>query len=264
MAQLDARKCVVLEAAAVQQALQSIPGWEQASWSPLPGGLTNEGLLLEHYGRKAVLKIDTAPRCLPLNSRIDEARIQSVANAAGVAAPVLFVNETLILTKYIEGKVCQQGSFTDEVFLRQLALAMRRMHSLLLTGRTFDAHKSAETYMRRLAGRSVDAKQAERHLARIMKMRAPGNLCCCHNDLVAENIIVADSIRFLDWEYACDNDPFFDLATAIAHNKFSQAQADILLNEYFSGDAARWLPQLEKQVRLYESLAWLWEASRSQ
>jgi thiamine kinase-like enzyme len=263
LAQFDARERLVLEAAAVQHALQSIPGWEQANWSPLPGGLTNEGLLLESNGRKAVLKIDTAPRSLPLNSRIDEARIQSVANAAGVAAPVLFVTETLILTKFLEGDVCRQSSFMDESILRQLALAMRRTHSLPLTGRTFDAHRSAEIYMRRLAGRSVDSKQAERHLARILKMRAPGNLCCCHNDLVAENIVVAESVHFLDWEYACDNDPFFDLATAIAHNKLSLAQADFLLNEYFSGDAARWLPQLEKQVRLYESLAWLWEASRS-
>ena len=38
--------------------------------------------------------------------------------------------------------------------------------------------------------------------------RAP---CCCHNDLVVGNIIAAPEIRFLDWEYACDNDPFFDL-----------------------------------------------------
>ena len=84
------------------------------------------------------------------------------------------------------------------------------------------------------------------------------NLCCCHNDLVAENIISAPEIRFLDWEYACDNDPLFDLAIVVAHHDLSERQAGVLLDAYFDGDGARWREQLDVQMRLYGALNWLW------
>ena len=54
--------------------------------------------------------------------------------------------------------------------------------------------------------------------------------------LVAGNIIATPAIRFLDWEYACDNDQFFDLATVVAHHDLSDDRADFLLNAYFDGN----------------------------
>ena len=97
----------------------------------------------------------------------------------------------------------------------------------------------------------------------IESMRHPGNLCFCHNDLVAENIIAAPDVMFLDWEYACDNDPLFDLATVVAHHELSNRQADLLLDAYFEGDGARWRRHLADQERLYDSLRWLWLAAKT-
>jgi thiamine kinase-like enzyme len=67
---------------------------------------------------------------------------------------------------------------------------------------------------------------------------------------------------FLDWEYACDNDPFFDLATIVEHHELDDAQSLRLLNAYFDGDGERWSDNLKMQRKLYLALLCLWMGSR--
>ena len=68
-------------------------------------------------------------------------------------------------------------------------------------------------------------------------------------------------IRFLDWEYACDNDPLFDLATVVAHHGLNDRQAGVLLDAYFDGNGGRWRNALTSQMRLYDALNGLWAAA---
>ena len=100
-------------------------------------------------------------------------------------------------------------------------------------------------------------------MRRVEQGPQPFNLCLCHNDLVVGNIINTPETRFLDWEYACDNDPFFDLATVVAHHHLTEAQRDTLLDAYFDGNGSRWREQLERQAEVYEALLYLWRASRA-
>ena len=247
------------QAVSPDEVLAGIPRWRGASWSELPGGLTNRTLLVEKDGRRAVLKIDPAPRQAPYNSRQDEARIQQRAAALGRANGVLYVEDTVLLSEWGEGEVWTRAHFDVDDNLRRVAKALREIHTLPLTGKTFDAAAAAKLY----AG-SLDASMsgaAERHLTVVET--APGlmNLCCCHNDLVAENIISAPEVRFLDWEYACDNDPLFDLAVVVAHHGLSDRQARVLLDAYFNGDGDSWRGQLGVQMRLYNALNWLWSVA---
>jgi thiamine kinase-like enzyme len=236
--------------------LAGIPGWHGASYSELPGGLTNRTLLVERAGRRAVLKIDPAPRKPPYNSRQEEALIQDRAAVLGRANRVLYVQDTVLLAEWAEGEVWTRAHFDDDGNLQRLATALREVHGLPLTGKLFDLQAAARQYARLLDTASRDEAQA--HLAVIDSMSGPMNLCCCHNDLVAENIISTPQVRFLDWEYACDNDPLFDLAIVVAHHGLSDRQAGVLLDAYFDGDGDRWRGQLAVQMRLYDALRWLW------
>jgi thiamine kinase len=248
----------------VARAVQQLPGWAHASWRPLHGGLTNDTFLLEADDRKAVLKVDPEPRSIPLNQREFEARIQRSAHAAKLAPQVLFANETIYLTEYIAGDVWTAAELLDQEKLDELARALKRVHALPLSGRTFNALEAAQVYLDELRRRGSGGADAEACIATIRALRSPANLCCCHNDLVAENIVATDSgLQFLDWEYACDNDPFFDLATVIAHHGLQEEQAHYLLDAYFDGNGAQWHAQLGRQEQLYAALAWLWQASRS-
>lgn len=244
----------------VESVLAQIPGWENATHSEVTGGQTNHTFLVEADGRRAVLKIDQTPRGAPYNSRQSEAQIQTRAAEKDLASPVLFANDTAYMTEYLEGVVWSSSCLDEDENLDNLATALRKLHALPLTGRTFDAIGAAREY-----ARDIDQSEAQRVSDCLRKIDAgpqPHNLCCCHNDLVVENIISTPDVRFLDWEYACDNDPFFDLATIVAHHKLSPEQSDYLLDAYFDGDGKQWREQLARQVKIYAALFWLWEASR--
>jgi thiamine kinase-like enzyme len=244
-----------------QAVLAGLPGWENATVVELAGGLSNRSWLVEAAKRKAVLKIDDQPRSAPYNSRKAEAQIQARAAREGLANRVLYVTDTVYMTEYLEGTVWSPADLDDDEKLGHLAAALRRLHSLPLTGRVFDARQAARQY----AKRSGDA-DPERlgHCMRVIdEMPAPHHLCCCHNDLVAGNIIATPELRFLDWEYACDNDPFFDLATVAAHHELNEHQIETLLDAYFDGKGARWRQHLDRQAEAYSALLYLWERARA-
>ena len=242
-----------------EDVLKSIPGWEDATYKELSGGLTNRSWLVAANGKRAVLKIDASPRSAPYNSRQQEAQIQSNAANHGLANSVIHVNETVYMTEYLDGSVWSDVVLDDENLTR-LAIALRKLHSLPLTGRTFDAATAARAYARRT--RSADSDMIRDCIQVIDSLPLPRNLCCCHNDLVAANIIATPAIRFLDWEYSCDNDPFFDIATVVAHHRMPHERAQFLLDAYFDGDGARWRDYLMTQVRFYNALLWLWLNAR--
>ena len=247
------------ERADPDQVLGAIPGWAGASYHELPGGLTNSVLLAEKDGRRAVLKIDPAPRKPPYNSRPDEARFQKRAAVIGRATGVLYVADTVLLTEWADGEVWTRDHFDDDENLALLGRALREVHGLPLTGRTFDAVAAARLYASRV--HEADRDAARQRLAVVESAPAPTKLRCCHNDLVAENIISAPAVRFLDWEYACDNDPLFDVAVVVAHHGLSDRQAGILLDACVDGEGGPFRERLGGQVRLYNALNWLWAAA---
>ena len=234
--------------------LADLPEWRDSAVTELSGGLTNRSWLVAANGRKAVLKVDESPRSSPYNSRHDEARIQSAAAEAELANPVIFAADTVYMTEYVEGTVWAPDCLEKHDNLERLGRALRALHSLPLTGRTFDARHAARSYAKQIQGADQDLLQSS--LRVVDAMPAPQNLCCCHNDLVAGNIIATPDIRFLDWEYACDNDPFFDLATLAAHHRLSHDHRNYLLDAYFGGDGARWRDRLGMYERFYTAILW--------
>ncbi len=244
----------------VRAVLAGIPGWEDATATELKGGLTNQTWLVDNGTAQAVLKFDESPRGAPYNTRRTEARIQAAAAELGLANDVLLATDTVYMSEYREGVVWSVDCLGDVANIEKLAIALRRLHSLPLTGRIFDAQAAAQGYARRIA--DGDTGRIRECLQIVAAGTLPQNLCCCHNDLVVENIVNVPEIRFLDWEYACDNDPFFDLATIAAHHGLTQRQQDTLLNAYFDGDGARWRAQLDRQARIYDALLYLWQNSR--
>lgn len=250
----------MIKARTPDDVLAGIPGWEGAAWNELTGGLTNRTYKVQIDGMTAVLKIDDAVRRAPFNARPAEASIQSNAARAGLANRVLFADDFVYLTEYVQGTVWQRSCLNKEGNIELLGAALKELHRLPLTRRSFDATIAATRYAKRID--SAEQELVQRCSEIIASMRLPHNLCCCHNDLVVENLITTPDIKFLDWEYACDNDPFFDLATIVEHHELSEDQVHRLLDAYFAEGGARWRDKLRQQQRLYLALWWLWLASR--
>jgi thiamine kinase-like enzyme len=249
----------VNSATVLELALRRLPEWDSATCELLHGGLSNQTWLLEKDGRRAVLKVDEEPREPPLNTRKQEAIIQRAAADAGLASNVLMVSDGLYLTDYVEGHVWTVESFADDDNLESLADALRRVHTLPGTNREFGALPAAKRYASAI---DVDDALVAHCVGLVEGAGSPQRRSLCHNDLVAENILATPAIRLLDWEYACDNEPLFDLATVVEHHELDERQAAHLLDAYFDGNGERHHEALRGQQRLYRALLWLWLAAR--
>lgn len=243
-----------------EKVLAGFPDWAGAAVTELDGGLTNRTWLVEKDGRKAVLKIDDGIRSEPHRSRSAEAAIQSMAAEHGLANAVIHASERVLMTAYAEGVVWSADCLEDDENIEQLAQALRRLHSLPLTGRTFDAAAAARAYARRIV--NPDSRIVAEKVRIVEQGPRPQNLCFCHNDLVVGNIINVPETRFLDWEYACDNDPLFDLASLIGFHDMDRGAAELLLGAYAGGATPEARERLERQTRTYDALQWLWFAVR--
>ena len=242
-----------------QTVLERIEGWRRSDIEELDGGLTNRTYLVTSGSKRAVLKVDDEPRGKPFNAREVEAGIQQSAHAAGLAPDVLYCDERCLLVEFVEGEVWTAEHLASVENLEKLGRALQRVHALPSSGRTFDASGAARIYAD-LIDKRHSAEVRDR-IEVIDSMPKSVDLCLCHNDLVAENIIDTDKLQFLDWEYACDNDPLFDLATVVAHHELDEAQTDALLGAYFGGAWHTWRSELERQVSNYKALLWLWNAA---
>jgi thiamine kinase-like enzyme len=244
-----------------QKVLERIPGWQGANVERLAGGLMNVSYLVRKKDSAAVLKIDSPETRAPRSDRATEAQLQTIAFEAGLAGAVIYQDERCYLSEYLEGETWTDQELRLTYKLTELAVALRRLHALPPGHETFDPVSAAQRYARRLPG---DSAEAERHMATVSETGRPERLAFCHNDLVAENIMSAPDIRFIDWEYACGNDPMFDLATLVAHHNLGRNETDTLMRVYCGGNWEEFREPLETQMHLYESLLWLWQAARDE
>ncbi|MCH9696117.1 MAG: phosphotransferase family protein [Gammaproteobacteria bacterium] len=243
-----------------RSALENVAGWEEAHIEKLYGGFNNQTYKVTVDGRSAVLKLDSVPRRAPFNTRAVEALIQNSAADAGIAARVLYCSESIYLTEFLAGEVWSGEDLGIPGNLEIVASTLRRLHDLPLTGRGFDAVEASRQYAK------VSSRQSRGLTdyceATIANTPRTPTLRCCHNDLVAGNMLSMPALKFLDWEYACDNDPLFDLATVAEHHQLSSKQTMTLLDSYFLGDGEVWLDPFNDQRRLYGALLWLWMAAQ--
>ena len=245
-----------------ERALDEIPGWSGARLTALKGGTTNTTWFVEKCGKRATLKADPMLRGFPFASRVDEAGIQQAAAAQGLASDVIHASPTVLLTDFADGSVWTGEDLQNDDNLARLARLLRRVHRLPPTGRRFDAKRAADLYADRItAVGSVDPAFVDEQVAVLHSLPVTAVVCCCHNDVVAGNIVATPALRLIDWEYATDNDPMFDLAIVAVHHDLDRAETASLLDAYAGDAAGRLRNRLAREIRRYRALAWLWQAA---
>ncbi len=244
--------------------LARIPGWAGATFERLEGGSMNTSWLVELDGRRAVLKLDPAPRQSPYITRAQEARAQEQAASASLAAASLWHAETGVLTEWLPGEVLAPSELGHSSGLEALARALRRLHGLPRLGHVYDFGAWAQHYRRCLDAPDTEQRAA---LEFLEDLRLPGPLVPCHNDLVPGNLLVQSrnspgEIGFIDWEYAGDNVALFDLAALIAEYELDGNGRQLLMAAYFGADVPPHAA-IDDAITAYRALVLLWEASRA-
>ncbi len=239
--------------------LERVEEWRFANIERVEQGHTRSAYRLTLSGRRAMFKYEEETRAPFKRSRHDEAEIQQLAASRGLAPGVYYVDDDCLLTEYVDGRVLTDDDLHDEEMLVRIGLRLRELHSLPLCGQRFNGMAPAAHY----AMHAPDQKTAERCLAAVAALPwESAELVFSHNDLVVGNLLYDDDIRIIDWEYACDNSPLFDLATLIAHHKLNARETSVLAEAYFGTCDDVILARLAVYERAYHALHWLWVAAR--
>ena len=248
------------------EALSGIPGWDGSAvvCTELKGGLTNRIYRVERDGQQCILRLDAEHTdSYGLDRRLELSVLKQAADK-GLAAKVIFsdVAAGILLRTFIPGRIWEVSDLDDTANIEALSALLHKVHALPNSGSVYDASRVARRYLENL--RSDDSLHAfgVRCQEIIDNIDVSGVTCCCHNDIVVENIISGPRLMLIDWEYACDNVPLFDLASLIAYHDLNDDKAHELLSAYSGGADPDTRELLGEQVRLYDAIQWLWFANR--
>lgn len=251
----------------IDEALLLIPGWASASysWEAMSRGLTNRSFLVERQGKKYVLRLDAPHTELFDLDRATELKVHQQAALAKLAPRIIYADpaQGVQLNEYVPGAVLTMADLASAEVLESIAATLRDVHALECCGKSFSALNAAETYISAVGLKGPWLNTARQCRAIIERNRGGGDLVCSHNDPVVDNFVAAGRLVLLDWEYACDNDAYFDLAVVVAHHDLDRQQAETLLSAYSGGVTAERRQRLDAQVQTYDALHWLWLAARN-
>lgn len=246
-------------------AISRIPRIEpaKARYRALGGGLSNRSWLVETEDRKLVLRLDGSRAGAPGVDRRTELAVLEQAARQGLAPNVVYADADagILIYEYLAGRCWTRADLESEANLEALARLLRRVHSLPRSGVPFDASGAAARYAGLIRGDEALAAIGRRCREIVASIPPPAEAACCHNDVVAANVIATPALRLIDWEYACDNDPLFDLASLIGYHDLGAGQKGMLLRAYAGDLALR--ERLEEQLQLFDALQWLWLAARA-
>jgi len=248
----------------VEEAIARVPGWRNTDVELLGrfDGGTNRSFHVRVQGLQFVLRIDAEHTAALGLDRKREFDILESAAAAGLGPRVDYADGSLLVTTYIDEPTWTAEDLSKRARLERVATLLRQVHGLPLSGYPLDASRTARTYLD-----SIPESHDRRDLA-IDCVRIIDELCCsddlrlCHNDVIAANIIGVDSPRLIDWEYACDNDPLFDLACLIEYHGLDDPSAEILLRAYGGQAGSTLTDRLAVQRRIYVAFHTLWSMAR--
>ncbi len=248
------------------EALSRIPGWDgnAVACTELKGGLTNRIHLVEREGQKCILRLDAEHTDVFDLDRCRELSVLEQAANKGLAPEVIFsdVDSGILLSAFIPGRTWEASDLDDNANLEALSALLHEVHTLPTCGSAFDSSRVARRYVENLSSHCGLHAFGVKCQEIVGSIDRAGMLYCCHNDLVVENVISSSRLMLLDWEYACDNDPLFDLASLIGYHNLTEKTAQELLSAYAGGTDPALAERLEGQIRLYDAIQWLWLANR--
>jgi thiamine kinase-like enzyme len=228
---------------AVQPLLDRVPGWRGRARAVglLEGGITNRNVLVELAGERFVLRLSGADTGLLAIRRPDELEAARRAHAAGIGPEVVaFLEpEQYLVTRFLDASPVAAADLTTPDLLPQVATMLRRVHAGPPLAGAFDAFRIPGLHLAAAKARGVDEPaeyaEAARLAARIEAVFAgrPDTPVPCHNDLLTANFLVGGGrLWLIDWEYAGNNNRWFDLGNLAVNNSLDPAAEERLVAAY--------------------------------
>ncbi|HEY4331932.1 MAG TPA: choline kinase family protein [Ilumatobacteraceae bacterium] len=208
-------------------------------------GLTNVNYRVEADGVRYAVRLPGHGTHEYIDRAVEEVAARSAA-AADVNAPVDFFDpaDGLMMTRFIDGALTMSGDrFRDHGAVARAARAFRSLHDTARSFATdFQLFPMIDEYKALLASKGArlpdgyEDMQLQADAARQALESHPVALVPCHCDPLCENFLDTGEWMFIiDYEYAGNNDPMWDLGDLSVEAGFDAGQDGVLMRAYFDG-----------------------------
>lgn len=249
--------------------LDRVTGWAGRATviGLLDGGITNRNVLVEFEGERFVLRLAGKDTDLLEIRRSDEVVAARRAAALGIGPDVVaFLEpEGFLVTRFVVGTTMSAADLRSPAAITAVATMLRAVHDQPALAGSFDAFRVPELHLAAARSRGVAvpaafadcaavAARIEAAFATSPDPHVPG-----HNDLLPANFLRAADGRWwlLDWEYAGNNDRYFDLGNLAVNNGYGIEEERAVLEAYLGETPA---PRHLARLRLMRLMSDLREA----
>jgi thiamine kinase len=255
--------------------LRHVPGCEdgEAPYSQelIGGGRENRSFLVRTRRGRYVVRLNDNAVADPGLDRARELALHTAAAGAGIAPRIVYAapDGGSLVTEFLDGRLWTPHYFSRMRDLRSLALRLRVLHAVTPPPVTrFDPLATARRYADIIlnsepeeAGRvAMLLAQGAESLARSGHERRGAVIV--HGDLHHGNVLTADRVYFIDWEYAQVGDPMLDLACLLSYYPRAAAHADLLLEASGLAETGATSQMLDELANVFTLINYLWYRAR--
>lgn len=255
--------------------LQHVPGCENGdvpySQEMIGGGKVNRSFLVRTRRGRFVVRLNDNGGFDPGIDRERELVLHTAAAGAGIAPGIIYAcpDRSCLITDYVEGRLWTPHYFTRMRDLRALGQRLRALQAIPAPAMArFDPMAAARNYadliIRNDSGEALRIsnllERGDEAMGRSgSAQRAP---CIVHSDLHHGNVLTADRIYFIDWEYAQLADPLFDLACIMAYYPRATTHGGLLIKACGLDEQGVTEQALTELTRVFNLLTYLWYRAR--
>ncbi|MAD41252.1 MAG: choline kinase [Arcobacter sp.] len=191
-------------------------------------------------------------------SRKNEIKIQKKAFKKKIAAKVYIYDKknSLMICDFLKGAHKNKLEKKD---IKKLVKSLRKLHNIKIKDKAYKIKDDFKNYKKILKDKKSKQiiRTSLKKLKKIKKYKFEKVLC--HHDLNQNNILFNKrKVMFIDWEFSCVNDSFFDLANICFEFKLDKKQEKKLLKEYLKKVKTSDIKKLALYKIIYENLWILW------
>ena len=247
-----------------KERILSLPCWDSSvELEELPGGITNRNYKVVSAAGNRMARVCEDHRVLGIDRR-NEVACQGAAAALGIAPEIVYHEEGILVSEFIEAQTLADSDVREAAALRRLAQVLRHLHGSRdsLSGEMlyFCPFQTVRTYVgnaRELGARlpeTIDSVLED--MIWLSEEISPFRPALCHNDVLAANTLDdGDRLWLVDWEYGGMGNPLFDLAGVCGNCGLEREEEVLLLSAYFGREDAA----VAREVRILKAVSLLRE-----
>lgn len=226
----------------------------------LPGGLTNQNLKVTTPDGVRVVRLSRGDTSLLGIDREAESFNTRAAEVSGAGAPLVDYRPDLglLVIGFVGGRSYTNADLRRSGVLARVAAAMAMLHAGPRFATDFDMFDRQRTYLRTCLDRSFPIPDdyvsyaAPFERIRLVLAANPLPTVPCNNDLLAGNIVDdGRRIWLIDYDYAGNNDAYFELGNTWTECDLDDDHLDELVTAYVGREA----PALVARARLQATVS---------